>query len=160
MRPVIQLERTGCGIASAAALAGVSYRRARTVARSLGIFADDPTLWSQTAPVRKLLESLGVSAQSGEERFRTWSLLPDLALLSIKWHREGGKAFWHWVVFVRASGRAYVLDSKASLRKHVRTDFGRMKPRWYIRIAGHPPRVERDARTRAPRAGEREGAPS
>jgi len=28
MKPVVQLERTGCGIASVAALAGVSYRQA------------------------------------------------------------------------------------------------------------------------------------
>ena len=44
MKPVVQLERTGCGIASVAALAGVSYREAQRVANRLGIFSGDPTL--------------------------------------------------------------------------------------------------------------------
>lgn len=135
MRPVIQLERTGCGIASAAAIAGVSYLRAQAIARSIGISAQDKELWSKTEPIRKLLGSLGVRVLPGELPFRGWNQLPNLALLSIKWHLEKGRPFWHWVVFVRDGRRAYVLDSKAGLRHHVRTDFGRMRPKWYIRIA-------------------------
>jgi hypothetical protein len=27
-----------------------------------------------------------------------------------------------------------VLDSKRTLRRHIRTDFGRMKPKWWIKI--------------------------
>jgi hypothetical protein len=54
--------------------------------------------------------------------------------LAIKWHLETGRPFWHWVVFVREDGRPRVLDSKQSLRTHVRADFGRIKPKWYIRI--------------------------
>ena len=46
MKPVIQLERSGCGIASAAAIAGLSYTRARAVANALGIFAHDERLCS------------------------------------------------------------------------------------------------------------------
>ena len=33
MRPVVQLERTGCGIASVAAIAGLSYGSAKMIAR-------------------------------------------------------------------------------------------------------------------------------
>jgi hypothetical protein len=44
MKPVVQLERTGCSIANVAALAGVSYRQAQRVANRLGIFADDSRL--------------------------------------------------------------------------------------------------------------------
>ena len=44
MKPVVQLERTGCGIASVAALAGVSYRETQRLANRLGIFSDDPKL--------------------------------------------------------------------------------------------------------------------
>jgi hypothetical protein len=33
---------------------------------------------------------------------------------------------------VRTQERAYVLDSASALKRHVRTDFGRMKPRWFI----------------------------
>jgi hypothetical protein len=136
--PVVQQERTGCGIASAAAIAGVPYARAKRVAAMLGIHARDRRLWSRTAHVRKLLGRFGVRTSAGEQAFRDWDRLPDLALLAIKWHLEKGEPFWHWVVFVRQRGRARVLDSKKSLKRHVRTDFGRMKPKWYIAV--HPAR--------------------
>jgi len=155
MRPVVQLERTGCGIASAAAIAGISYRRAQSVARSLGIVADNKDLWSKTEPVRALLESLGLHAEPGESPFRGWQVLPDLALLSIKWHLEKGQPFWHWVVFVREGGWSYVLDSKGGLRKNVRTDFGRMKPKWYIRVADAQPLAAGHAHQRASPTGSR-----
>lgn len=133
--PVIQGEPTGCGIASVAAIAGVSYSNARIAAAALGIRASDETLWSQTAPVRRLLRHFGWAARNAETPFRSWNALPDLALLAIKWHRVRGKAYWHWVVFVREGDCAYVLDSKRSLRRHTRTDFGRIKPKWHIRVA-------------------------
>ena len=37
--PVVQLETTGCGIASVAAVAGVSYLQAKNLANGLGISA-------------------------------------------------------------------------------------------------------------------------
>ena len=132
MKPVVQLERTGCGIASVAAVAGLSYPKAKAIANSLGIFAADERLWSKTAHVRKLLKHLGIKAGSREIPFRSWEALPDLALLSIKWHLEKGRPYWHWVVFVRDNGRSFVLDPKKTLQTNRRTDFGRMKPKWYI----------------------------
>lgn len=134
MKPVVQLERTGCGIASVAAIVGLSYPKAKVIANSLGIFAQDESLWSETSHVRKLLSHFGIRAGSREIPFRSWGTLPDLALLSIKWHLENGRPHWHWVVFVRKDGQSYVLDSKKSLRSNLRTDFGRMKPKWYIPI--------------------------
>jgi hypothetical protein len=134
MKPVIQRERTGCGIACVAAVAGVSYARAEAAARSLGISARDERLWSDTAHVRRLLARFGKRAAPAPRPFRSWASLPDLALLSIKWHREGGRPFWHWVVFVREQGRDCVLDSKQALARHVRTDFGRMKPKWFLAV--------------------------
>lgn len=135
MKPVIQAEPTGCAIASSAALAGISYSAAKKIANDLGIRAQDPTLWSNTAHIRRLLNALGVKAGATEQPFRGWSSLPDRALLAIKWHREKGIPYWHWVVFVRETGREYVLDSKKGLAKNVRADFGRMKPKWFIEIA-------------------------
>lgn len=150
IRPVVQLEPTGCGIATAAAIAGLSYASAKTIAGSLGISAQDERLWSGTAYVRKLLEHLGVKTGRSELPFRSWETLPDLALLSTKWHLEKGRPFWHWVVFVRDASGARVLDPKKSLRRHIRTDFGRIKPKWFIpvvdahqRIAGTVPQVSR-----------------
>ncbi len=134
MRPVVQLERTGCGIASVAAIAGVSYPRAKSIADSLGIRARDSTLWSDTAHVRRLLRHFGYSVTPRVLPFRSWNALPDLALLATKWHMERGRPHWHWVVFVREGGHAYVLDSKKGLRKNLRTDFGRIKPKWFIAV--------------------------
>lgn len=134
MRPVVQLEPTGCGIASVAAIAGLSYARAKAIAGSLGISAQDERLWSDTAHVRTLLKHLGVKTGRSEHPFRSWESLPDLALLSIKWHLEKGHPFWHWVVFVRDHRGARVLDPKKNLRRHLRTDFGRIKPKWFIPI--------------------------
>jgi hypothetical protein len=153
IRPVVQLERTGCGIASVAAIAGLSYAKTAAIAGSLGISASDERLWSQTAHVRRLLEHLGVKTGRTERAFRSWQSLPDLALLSIKWHLESGRAFWHWVVFVRDDAGARVLDPKRSLRRHARTDFGRIKPKWFIPVVDARSRVAGSAgyATPAPR---------
>jgi len=134
MKPVIQLETTGCGIASAAVIVGLPYPKMQKVANSLGIFAHDQKLWSETHYLRKLLRRFGFQTAIRERPFRSWKALPDLALLSIKWHLEKGMPYWHWVVFARENGEAYVLDSKKALRRNRRTDFGRMKPKWYISI--------------------------
>lgn len=134
LKPVVQLERTGCGIASVAAIAGLSYVKTKAVAASLNISAQDERLWSETAHVRRLLNHLDVGTGRSERPFRSWESLPDLALLSIKWHLEKGRPFWHWVVFVRDEKGARVLDPKKSLRSHARTDFGRIKPKWFIPI--------------------------
>jgi hypothetical protein len=88
MKPVVQLEQTGCGIASVAALAGVSYRPAQRKASRLGIFAGDSRLWSETHYIRRLLKQYGIRPASAEKPFTSWEDLPDLALLAIKWHRE------------------------------------------------------------------------
>ncbi|MDR4480525.1 MAG: hypothetical protein R3B37_12390 [Nitrospira sp.] len=134
MKPVIQEERTGCGIAAAAAIAGVSYARARAVAASLGISSQDRRLWSDTAHVRRLLARFGVSVARKTRSFRSWSDLPDCALLAIKWHVEGSRPFWHWVVFHRVMDRHYVLDSNANIKTPLRRDFGRMKPAWFLPV--------------------------
>ena len=136
MKPVIQQEATGCAIASAAALAGVTYASAKHVAKSLGITATNPTLWSDTSHIRQLLSHYRVITDNKETPFTSWQALPNCALLAIKWHREKGKAYWHWVVFVRDVDKQYVLDSKKSLKKNVRTDFGRIKPKWFITVKG------------------------
>ena len=134
MKPVIQQEKTGCAIASSAAIAGISYTKTKQLANNLGITASDSTLWSSTKPVRAILKKLGIKTSASEIPFKNWQTLPDCALLAIKWPKEKGKAYWHWVVFVRESEKEYVLDSKKSLATNVRTDFGRMKPKWFIKV--------------------------
>lgn len=133
-KAVIQQEATGCGIAAAAALAGVSYAAAKTVANRLGIHAADPQLWSDTAHMRQLLGHYHIRTDATETPFTHWHDLPDHALLATKWHLENGTPYWHWAVFVREASGEYVLDSKKTLKQHVRTDFGRIRPRWFIGV--------------------------
>jgi ABC-type bacteriocin/lantibiotic exporter with double-glycine peptidase domain len=136
MNPVVQQDRTGCGIASVAALTGQSYSAVKREAARLGIAVSDPTLWHDTGHVRRLLAHFRLQARKTEEKFTSWRSLPGCALLAIKWHREKTGPAWHWVVFVRDAAGACVLDPKKSLRTHRRTDFGRMKPKWFIRVRG------------------------
>ena len=136
MKPIVQEEMTGCGIASVAALAGVSYKDVRLVANKLGIYAADVRLWSETQPVRRLLRHFGLRAVRGEKPFQLWDALPPLALLATKWHLERGKPYWHWAVFWRGPQGAVVLDSKKALRANVRTDFWRILPKWFIEVKG------------------------
>lgn len=134
MKPVVQEEKTGCAIASSAAIAGVSYKEARKIAHSIGMYAEDSNLWSETNFIRKLIKKFGIKTGKKEIPFTGWESLPNCALLSIKWHIERGKPHWHWVVFVREGGKSYVLDSKKTLKTNIRTDFGRMKPKWHIEV--------------------------
>jgi hypothetical protein len=80
------------------------------------------------------LKKLGIKTGASETTFKNWHALPDCALLAIKWHKENGIAYWHWVVFVREGKNEYVLDSKKSLATNIRTDFGRIKPKWFIEV--------------------------
>lgn len=134
MKPVIQQERTGCGIAACAALAKAGYAEAKHKASGLGIHATDPALWSDTGHVRRLLSEFQIQTGLTEKPFTSWDALPDKALLAIKWHLEQGKPFWHWVVFVRQGEESFVLDSKKSLKSNFRQDFWRMKPKWFIAV--------------------------
>jgi len=134
MRPVIQEEKTGCAIACAAAIVGTTYQVAKKVANEIGVCVNDSALWSDTVYIRKLLAELGIKVSNREKVFDRWEKLPGCALLSIKWQEIQGKPYWHWVVFVREGGCCYVLDSNKKLKNNIRTDFGRMRPKWYIEV--------------------------
>ena len=134
MKPVIQQEATGCAIAASAVLAGVNYTIAKKAAKKLGINADDSKLWSSTIYIRRLLKHYNIKTSQTETPFKDWPSLPDRALLASKWHKKKGIPYWHWVVFVRDATGEYVLDSKKALKQHKRTDFGRIKPKWFIAL--------------------------
>lgn len=134
LKPVVQEETTGCGIASVANILGKTYVEMKAEANAMGIYASDKSLWSDTQYVRHMLSSGGVKTSSDELPFETWDALPDLALLSIKHHQEEGKNFWHWVVFKRVDGRPLVLDSASYLPSNIRVDFHAMQPKWFIEV--------------------------
>lgn len=136
MNIVIQEEPSGCGIASVAMLAGVSYQQAKEKANSIGIFAEDEKLWSQTGYVRRLLDEYSIPAPQEETPFKSWNDLPDLALISLKWRIENNQPLWHWSVFSREELGGVVFDPAAYLENNQRTDFENMSPQWFIEIAG------------------------
>jgi hypothetical protein len=104
------------------------------VANRLGISAGDSKLWSETQYVRRLLKKYGIMPANSQVLFTSWETLPDLALLAVKCHKEQGREYWHWVVFWRGPCGPVVLDSKRNLRSHARTDFSRMRPKWFIPV--------------------------
>ena len=122
-------------IGSVANIINLPYAEVKAKANAMGIFANDNTLFSDTQYVRNLLKEYGVQASSNEIPFLSWEMLPDIALLSIKYHEENGCPFWHWVVFKREQGIPTVLDSAAYLDDNKRTDFQNMKPKWFIEIS-------------------------
>lgn len=134
LKPVIQEEPTGCGIAAVANILGKTYSEMKTIANAMGIHASDKSLWSDTQYVRRMLSNGGVETSGNEIPFVSWSALPDLALLSIKHHQEEGRNFWHWVVFKRVDDRSFVLDSASYLPSNIRTDFDAMQPKWFIEV--------------------------
>ena len=134
MKPVVQEEATGCGIASVANIVGKTYSDMKEIANAMGIFATDESLWSETQYVRKMLSKFGIETSADEILFESWATLPDIALLSIKHYQEKGRSFWHWVVFKRIDGVEVVLDSASYLSSNIRTDFDEMQPKWFIEI--------------------------
>lgn len=134
LESVVQEETTGCGIASVANILGQSYSEMKAIANAMGIYASDKSLWSDTQYVRRMLSSAGVETSKGEVPFDSWDTLPDLALLSIKYHQEKGQSFWHWVVFKRVDGQPFVLDSASYLPSNIREDFHAMQPKWFIEV--------------------------
>lgn len=136
LKPVIQQETTGCGIAAVATLLGKTYPEMKAIANGMGIYAEDESLWSDTGYVRRLLAVSGAQVGAEETPFESWDALPDLALLPIKHHQENGREFWHWTVFQRVQGKAFVLDSASYLSENIRQDFAEMRPRWFIRVDG------------------------
>ena len=134
MKPVIQEETSGCGIAAVANILGKTYLEIKAIANAMGIYAEDQSLWSDTQYVRQMLSRSGVETSADEIPFEAWDKLPDLALLAIKYHQENGKNFWHWVVFKRDNGQAVVLDSASYLPWNTRNDFDAMQPKWFIAV--------------------------
>ena len=136
LTPVVQEEKTGCGIASVANILGKSYQQMKVIASLMDIYAEDKSLWSDTEYVRRLLTNAGISISPKEMSFDSWDKLPDTALLAIKPHCIDGINYWHWVVFKHIDGQPVVLDSASYLPCNLRTDFDAMQPKWFIAVKG------------------------
>ena len=66
LKPVIQEESTGCGIAAVANILGKTYGQMKAVANAMGIDAADTSLWSDTQYVQRMLLNAGVETSRDE----------------------------------------------------------------------------------------------
>ncbi len=132
---VIQEDVTGCGIACAAMLAGKTYHAAKKRGKNLGIFPDDRNLYSDIFDLRMLLESYNIRIGK-KVPFSNWKALPSTAIVAINYKADIESPTWHWAVFHRGDSGPVVLDPSRRLKSNVRTDLGKLKPKWYIPV-GH-----------------------
>ena len=131
IRRIIQKDGTGCGVACAAMLGGVSYSRARSVAVSLGIIGERDSCYTYAREVSALLREFGLCPLKGR-RLTRWESLHCLGVVGVNYNADHGS--WHWVVYVPSADGGYVLDPKASVKTSRRTDFTRLRPRSYIPV--------------------------
>lgn len=144
VRRCLQHDRSGCGLACVAMLAGIGYAQARTLARALAI---GPRLsrhraggggaraplesWRTDArQLRRMLAVLRIG--SGSERaVGDWRDCGGDGLVAIN-PREDGT--WHWVVYLHDPVAPRVLDPNPRVRRDPRRDFGRMRPVRFVPV--------------------------
>lgn len=134
MKRVKQGNASGCGLACVAMLANKKYEEIRELAKEILNFNNDHDLYTDTTHLRKLLLSFGIVTSSKKVPFTEWGKLPKKAILGINHDMKTDK--WHWVVYQRDDRGASVLDPKVTIKTDRRTDFSRMRPKWYISIHG------------------------
>lgn len=144
IRRQLQQDRSGCGLACVAMLAGIGYAQARTLARALGIgprpyryragaglrCAREGYL-TDAAQLRRMLKLLGV-ATGPEREVAGWDECEGDGIAAINFDPIDGR--WHWVVRLCDAGGDAVLDPNARVRSERRRDFGRMRPMRFIPV--------------------------
>jgi len=135
MKRVLQGNPSGCGLACVAMLANRSYREVRDKARLIPGFDNDHCLRTNASELRSLLEEYGISASKHLIPFRDWNHLPNLCILAINYNES--TEIWHWVIFTSNNGNKYVLDPNPHIKTSRRTDFRRIKTKWYLKIKLH-----------------------
>lgn len=131
-RIVLQRESDDCGIACIAMLARIPYEKIRPIAEEFG-YGRKGRYGLDTSQVKKLGEAAGLLMGYRCIPFVRLESIPDISLLAINYSEESGR--WHWVVFKREMGEAYILDPKDNLKKSRRTDFGKMTIGWWLRVS-------------------------
>ncbi|MGO1070010.1 hypothetical protein [Lysobacter sp. CA199] len=146
IRRQLQQDRSGCGLACVAMLAGIGYAQARNLARALGI-GPKPYRYRVGAGLRNAREGYLTNARqlqrmlrllgprTGDERAVTgWDECDGDGIVAINHDPIDDR--WHWVVFLRQNTGAWVLDPNPRVRSDRRTDFGRMRPARFIPVTG------------------------
>lgn len=137
----LQHDRTGCGLACVAMLAGIGYAQARTLARALAIgprarpAGAGPRSagegWRTDArQLRRMLAVLRIGS-GAERRVGAWRECDGDGLVAINARADGT---WHWVVYLHDAHAPCVLDPNPRVRRDRRRDFGRMRPSRYVPV--------------------------
>ncbi len=96
----------GCGVTCVAMITGLSYKECRDKALAVGGFTPEGGMLMEG--IARTFQALGVNARL--QYFRSWSDLPDLAVLGV-WITTVG----HAVVFKRKNGQGYIFDRNAEV---------------------------------------------
>jgi ABC-type bacteriocin/lantibiotic exporter with double-glycine peptidase domain len=117
LKHVRQIERTECGAACVAILAGVSLAKARTL---LGQSSEDKNNRTSTEDIRAALAKLQI--RLGRENYCTsWEKIDaklQRGLLAVSDKNIGEpNQTWHWVVYDRVEGESPILDPQSKLER-------------------------------------------
>ncbi|MEI8656449.1 cysteine peptidase family C39 domain-containing protein [Vibrio sp. Hal054] len=134
MRRVVQQDRTGCGLACIAILAGTEYSNVKDRALDLFNIESSDEFYTNASELQKLGQEFNLNVGGKRRVFKGFNALPDLAILAIN-YRENEDT-WHWVVYCRDGGNEFVIDPKKAVKAERRTDFGRLakSTRWFIAV--------------------------
>lgn len=138
----LQHDRSGCGLACVAMLAGIGYVQARTLARALAIgprpyryragggLRTARAGWLTDArQLRRMLAVLRIRTRAEREVTR-WDQCDGDGLVAINARDDGT---WHWVVYLHGDG-GRVLDPNPRVRRDARRDFRRMRPARFVPV--------------------------
>lgn len=141
IRRALQHDRSGCGLACVAMLAGIGYAQARTLARALhigprpyryragaGVRTARAGWLTDARQLRRMLAVLRIATRA-EREVDDWSQCDGDGLVAINPRDDGT---WHWVVYLHGEGSPHVLDPNPRVRRERRRDFGRMRPARFV----------------------------
>ena len=129
LKRIKQPNGTSCGIACAATLAHVPYRRAVAAAYKAFEKEEWTTFRTHICDLREVLKQLKLRL-GRKVACSDWSRVPDGVLVAINYHEK--KDVWHWVVHIIKDGEPRVIDPRT--KRPYRTDFNTMRLAWYHHV--------------------------
>ena len=127
-----QQDATGCGLACAAMLAGVSYAHVRAQYRAL--YPRIKGYRTDIRDLRRILESHRVLL--GRVRYaKSITRIRSRALVAVRYEPKTGN--WHWVVWEPSLEGGLVLDPMSRRRDGNNRSLRNRRPDWYYLIQMH-----------------------
>jgi len=115
-------------------ISGNKYIDVKKKLLSFSGFTEDGDFYTNASELRALSSEFNVTLGKRMSKFTSWSNIPDKAIVAINYREGEDGASWHWVVFCRNKNNEFFIDPKKAIKTHKRTDFGRVKVKWYLPI--------------------------